>query len=94
MTVRALPRSLEALRGRRAARWIRESTAGQADNVGPDAQTEQQTRAIERWEPEPDAARCVLHDGSCLDASPYERILAGSSPQHESRPSRRDPPVA
>ena len=28
MTVRALPRSLEDLRGRRAARWIRESTAG------------------------------------------------------------------
>ena len=49
MTVRALPRSLEDLRGRRAARWIRESTAGQADNFGPDAQLEQQTRAIERW---------------------------------------------
>ena len=49
MTTRALPRSLEDLRGRRAARWIRESTAGQADNFGPDAQLEQQTRAIERW---------------------------------------------
>ena len=49
MTVRALPRSLEDLRGRRAARWIRESTAGQADNFGPDAQAEQQSRAIERW---------------------------------------------
>ena len=49
MTARALPRSLEDLRGRRAARWIRESTAGQADNFGPDAQLEQQTRAIERW---------------------------------------------
>jgi hypothetical protein len=32
MTVRSLPRSLEDLRGRRAAGWIRESTAGQADN--------------------------------------------------------------
>ena len=41
MTARALPRSLEDLRGRRAARWIRESTAGQADNFGPDAQLEQ-----------------------------------------------------
>src|SRR3989304_2947493 len=49
MTVRALPRSLEDLRGRRAARWIRESTAGQADNFGPDAQAEQQTRAIQPW---------------------------------------------
>ena len=35
MTARALPRSLEDLRGRRAARWVRESTAGQADNFGP-----------------------------------------------------------
>ncbi len=49
MTVRALPRSLEDLRGRRAARWIRESTAGQADNFGPDAQLHQQSCAIERW---------------------------------------------
>src|SRR3972149_2172619 len=49
MPARALPRSLEDLRGRRAARWIRESTAGQADNFGPDAQAEQQTRATERW---------------------------------------------
>ncbi len=49
MTARALPRSLEDLKGRRAARWVRESTAGQADNFGPDAQLEQQTRAIERW---------------------------------------------
>ena len=49
MTARALPRSLEDLRGRRAARWIRESTAGQVDNFGPDAQAEQQSRAIEGW---------------------------------------------
>lgn len=49
MTRRSLPRSLEDLRGRRAARWLRESTAGQADNFGPDAQREQQDRAIARW---------------------------------------------
>lgn len=48
MTARALPRSLEDLRGHRAARWVRESTAGQADNSGPDAQAEQQARAIDR----------------------------------------------
>jgi hypothetical protein len=48
MTARSLPRCLDELRGRRAARWIRESTAGQADNFGPDAQAEQQARAIER----------------------------------------------
>lgn len=34
----------------RAARWFRESTAGQWDNFGPDAQREQQDRAIERYE--------------------------------------------
>lgn len=43
-----LPASLEELRGRRAARWIRESKAEQADNWGPDAQRAQQDRVIER----------------------------------------------
>ena len=33
----------------RAARWFRESTAGQWDNFGPDAQREQQDRAIARY---------------------------------------------
>lgn len=44
-----LPGSLDELRGRRAARWIRESTRGQADRFGPEAQREQQDRAIERY---------------------------------------------
>jgi len=44
-----LPRELEDLQGMRAARWFRESTAGQWDDFGPDAQREQQDRAIERW---------------------------------------------
>lgn len=44
-----LPRSLDDLRGLRAARWIRESTAGQVDRFGPDAQRDQQDRAIERF---------------------------------------------
>lgn len=48
MTAR-LPASLEDLRGLRAARWTRESTAGQADNFGPDAQREQQDVAISRY---------------------------------------------
>ena len=46
---RCLPRSLEDLGGLRAARWFRESTAGQWDNFGPDAQREQQDRAIGRY---------------------------------------------
>ena len=43
-----LPGSLDELRGLRAARWIRESTAGQADNFGPDAQRDAQDLAIIR----------------------------------------------
>ena len=44
-----LPASLDELDGLRAARWIRESTRGQYDTYGPEAQREQQDRAIERW---------------------------------------------
>ena len=39
---RMLPRELDDLGGMRVARWFRESTAGQWDNSGPDAQREQQ----------------------------------------------------
>jgi hypothetical protein len=35
---RLLPRSLDDLAGLRAALWVRESTQGQYDNFGPDAQ--------------------------------------------------------
>ena len=45
-----LPESLDTLRGLRAARWIRESTERQTDRYGPDAQKEQQDRALERWQ--------------------------------------------
>ena len=42
------PRSLDEVRGLRAARWIRESTGGQFDRYGPGSQREQQDRFIER----------------------------------------------
>jgi DNA invertase Pin-like site-specific DNA recombinase len=45
-----LPRALEDIRGLRAARWIRESTRGQYDNYGPEAQRDQQDRALRRWD--------------------------------------------
>jgi DNA invertase Pin-like site-specific DNA recombinase len=48
--MKRLPISVDDLRGLRAARWLRESTGGQWDNYGPDAQREQQDRAIERYE--------------------------------------------
>ena len=44
-----LPTSLDALGGLRAARWIRESTERQVDRYGPDAQREQQDRALARY---------------------------------------------
>jgi DNA invertase Pin-like site-specific DNA recombinase len=44
-----LPRSVDDLRGLRAARWVRESTGGQFDSFGPEAQREQQDRAIDRF---------------------------------------------
>ena len=43
-----LPNTIEDLAGRRSARWIRESTAGQFDRYGPEAQAELQDRSIAR----------------------------------------------
>jgi DNA invertase Pin-like site-specific DNA recombinase len=85
MTVRALPRSLEDLRGRRAARWIRESTAGQADNFGPDAQLEQQSRAIERWGLlDTGGAWQVAHSGRTIAATgQWAEMLAGAGEDWE-----------
>jgi DNA invertase Pin-like site-specific DNA recombinase len=46
---RTLPTSIDSIEGLRVARWFRESTNGQFDNFGPDAQRAQQERAIERF---------------------------------------------
>jgi len=46
--MKRLPATVEELAGARAARWIRESTPGQFDRYGPEAQTEFQDRAIAR----------------------------------------------
>ena len=45
----ALPLSIDQVSGLRVARWVRESTSGQYDNWGPDAQRELQDRTIERF---------------------------------------------
>ena len=47
--MKRLPRSLDDIAGLRAARWIRESTAGQYDRFGPASQREQQDRFIEKY---------------------------------------------
>src|SRR4051812_2763508 len=44
-----LPGALDDINGLRAARWVRESTRGQYDTFGPEAQREQQDRAIELY---------------------------------------------
>jgi DNA invertase Pin-like site-specific DNA recombinase len=48
VTARRLPRSLDDVRGLRAARWIRESTTEQYGNNGPDSQRRKIEAAIER----------------------------------------------
>jgi DNA invertase Pin-like site-specific DNA recombinase len=49
-TMHALPRSTDQIARLRVARWVRESTAGQYDNWGPDSQRELQDRIIERFD--------------------------------------------
>lgn len=47
--MKRLPRSLHDLEGLRAALWIRESTAGQYENFGPDAQARKYADALDRF---------------------------------------------
>lgn len=71
-----LPASVDDLRGLRAARWIRESTAGQYDRYGPEVQDGQIGAAIRRlglvdtglaWSP--------AHSGSTVHGSPAMRAM-------------------
>ena len=48
-TMHQLPRSIDQIAGLRVGRLLRESTTGQWDNFGPDAQRELQDRMIERY---------------------------------------------
>lgn len=67
----ALPGTLDEVRGLRGARWIRESTAGQADAFGPDAQREQQDRAFERFGlADTGQTWQVAHSGRTIDRTP------------------------
>jgi len=75
-----LPRSLDDLSGLRAARWIRESTDGQWDNFGPDAQREQQDRAIDRFElVDTGLAWQVAHSGRTVGStSQFAEMMAAA----------------
>jgi DNA invertase Pin-like site-specific DNA recombinase len=71
--VTRLPTSVDELRGLRAARWIRESTPGQFDRYGPDAQRALQDGAIARLglvETIPISEYLAAHSGSTVHASP------------------------
>lgn len=78
MTRRRLPRSLDDLAGLRAALWVRESTAGQFDAFGPDAQRDQYERALERWRLEDSGvAWSVAHSGWKIARHPaWHEMLA------------------
>lgn len=80
-----LPRSLEDLRSLRAARWIRESTAGQVDRFGPDAQREQQDRAIERHElVDTGISWLVAHSGRTIaSTSSWTDMLAAAGDRYD-----------
>lgn len=71
VTVTRLPRSLDEFQGLRAARWVRESTVGQTDRYGPDAQREQQDRALERYGlVDTGLAWHVAHSGRTIAGTP------------------------
>jgi DNA invertase Pin-like site-specific DNA recombinase len=80
-----LPASLDELRGRRAARWIRESTRGQADHFGPEAQREQQDRAIDRHELVDTAIEYfVAHSGRTVATTPeWAAMLAAAGDAYD-----------
>jgi site-specific DNA recombinase len=83
-STRPLPQSAEDLRGLRAARWVRESTAGQYANYGPDSQRKLQDRALVSlgmsdsglaWEPAQSGS--TVYQGPAM-ASVLEAARAGA----------------
>ncbi len=80
-----LPRSVDDLRGLRVARWIRESSAEQAERYGPDAQREQQDRAIARYELEDTGlAWEVAHSGRTVAATAhFAEMIAAAGVEYD-----------
>ncbi len=80
-----LPRSLDELDGFRAARWIRESTRGQYDTYGPEAQREQQDRAIERWKLVDTGIEWqVAHSGRTVGSTAqFREMVAGAGREYD-----------
>ena len=80
-----LPASLDDLRGLRAARWSRESTTGQFDAFGPEAQREQQDRAIERYGLiDTGLAWTVAHSGRTVgNTAHFREMLAAAGERYD-----------
>ncbi len=80
-----LPRSIDELRGLRAARWVRESTRGQYDNYGPDAQRDQQDRAIAgHGLADTGLAWSVAHSGRTVDRTPeWAEMVAAAGVEYD-----------
>jgi DNA invertase Pin-like site-specific DNA recombinase len=75
-----LPGSVDELRGRRAARWIRESTPGQFDRYGPDAQAELIDRSIARLGlADTGLTWSAAHSGSTVHAAPAMRAMLAAA---------------
>lgn len=68
---RTLPATVDDLRSLRFARWIRESTPGQFDRYGPDAQRDLQDRAVRRFGLlDTGLAWSAAHSGATVHSSP------------------------
>ena len=88
--MKRLPATVEDLAGARAARWIRESTPGQFDRYGPEAQTEFQDRAITRLGlVDSGLAWRAAHSGRTVYRSPRWRHARGRRRRGVRRPARR-----
>lgn len=80
-----LPKNLAALGGMRAARWTRESTKGQYDAYGPDAQRDQQDTAIaEHGLVDTGLGWTVAHSGRTVDRTPeWAEMVAAAGVEYD-----------
>ena len=79
-----LPRSVDDLRGLRAARWVRESTTGQFDRYGPGAQRELESGAIRRLAlVDTGLEWSAAQSGATVHGSPAMRAMLASAAEGE-----------
>jgi DNA invertase Pin-like site-specific DNA recombinase len=80
-----LPATLDDLHGLRAARWVRESTRGQYDTFGPEAQREQQDRALERYGlVESELSWSVAHSGRTVaNTTQFRDMVARAGTEYD-----------